>query len=252
MNVPTAPPPAMTTFIGTPPSARWRSTSSVWPTADRQVHHVAVLGDEVGGGDLGDAHAADGHGAGHAGDVDVGERTTGPARGHRALDHATWALGSTQSSLGGVGHELAQHPVDRPLHGGDGGDAEALVDDGPAGVVDAGHDPSTPKVSRATRAVRMLELSPLVTAAIAAASRMPACSSRSRSKPTPTTCWPPKPSCRRRNAFGSLSTTATEWPLSSMIRARPEPTRPQPTMTTCMRGDATCTPWPGRELQTCG
>ena len=42
---------------------------------------------------------------------------------------------------------------------------------------------SMPKFSRATRAVRMLELSPLVTAASAAASSMPAATSVARSKP---------------------------------------------------------------------
>ena len=46
---------------------------------------------------------------------------------------------------------------------------------------------STPKVSRATRATRMLELSPFVTAATAPACSMPASISRSRSKPMPCT-----------------------------------------------------------------
>ena len=43
--------------------------------------------------------------------------------------------------LAGVGQDPAQHPLGRPLHRGDGGDAEALVDRGPARVVDAGDDP---------------------------------------------------------------------------------------------------------------
>ena len=42
---------------------------------------------------------------------------------------------------------------------------------------------STPNVSRATRAARMLELSPLLTAAKASAPSIPAASSTSRSKP---------------------------------------------------------------------
>ena len=48
------------------------------------------------------------------------------------------------------------------------------------------------KVSRAMRAVRMLELSPLVTAATAWVWSMPAAISVSRSKPNPTTVWPPQ------------------------------------------------------------
>jgi hypothetical protein len=44
---------------------------------------------------------------------------------------------------------------------------------------------SMPKVSRATRAMRMLELSPFVTAVTADACSMPASFKRSRSKPMP-------------------------------------------------------------------
>ena len=42
--------------------------------------------------------------------------------------------------LGAVGQQPAQHLVGGPAHGRDGGDAEPLVDLGPAGVVDPGHD----------------------------------------------------------------------------------------------------------------
>ena len=51
---------------------------------------------------------------------------------------------------------------------------------------------STPKVSRATRAARMLELSPLLTAAKACARWMPAAERWSRSKPMPVTVVPLK------------------------------------------------------------
>ena len=51
------------------------------------------------------------------------------------------ALGSIHSTAGRVGEDAAQHPLGRPRHRGDRGDAEPLVDRGPAGVVDAGHDP---------------------------------------------------------------------------------------------------------------
>ena len=62
----------------------------------------------------------------------------------------------------------------------------------------------TPNVSRATRAAMMFELSPLLTAAKAPASSMPASFRVSWSKPTPVTRRPVKPEPSRRNAVGSL------------------------------------------------
>src|SRR3954447_1426694 len=91
----------------------------------------------------------------------------------------------------------------------------------------------TPKVSRATRALMMLELSPLLTAAKAPAESMPASSRVCRSKPSPVTWRPAKSGPSRRNASGSWSITATLWPTSSRRRAMAEPTRPQPITTTC-------------------
>src|SRR6476469_7891522 len=76
----------------------------------------------------------------------------------------------------------------------------------------------TPKVSRATRALMMLELSPLLTAAKAPAESMPASSSVCRSKPRPVTWRPPKSGPSRR--------------------AMAEPTRPQPITTTCTKTPA--------------
>src|SRR4051795_12678476 len=92
---------------------------------------------------------------------------------------------------------------------------------------------SIPKVSRATRAAMMLELSPLETAANASARRMPAFSSTSWSKPYPVILSPLKPGPRRRKLSGSASMTDTVWLRSSRLRARVEPTRPQPMITTC-------------------
>src|SRR3954463_14822998 len=91
----------------------------------------------------------------------------------------------------------------------------------------------TPKVSRATRALMMFELSPLLTAANAPAESMPASSSVCRSKPRPVTWRPPKSGPSRRKASGAWSITATLWPMSSSRRAMAEPTRPQPITTTC-------------------
>src|SRR5437588_523405 len=79
----------------------------------------------------------------------------------------------------------------------------------------------------------MFELSPPVTAATAPASRIPASSRWSRSKPKPTTFRPVHSGGRRRRERGSLSMTATLWPSRSSVMASSDPTRPQPTTTTC-------------------
>ena len=78
----------------------------------------------------------------------------------------------------------------------------------------------TPNVSRATRALMMFELSPLLTAAKAPAESMPASSRVCRSKPRPVTCRPPKSGPSRRKAAGSWSMTATLCPTCSRRRAR--------------------------------
>src|SRR3954453_22063439 len=90
-----------------------------------------------------------------------------------------------------------------------------------------------PKLSRATRAAMMLELSPLETAANASASSMPARSRTVWSNPMPVTFVPLKEGPRRRNASGLLSMIETSCRRSSRDFASVEPTRPQPMMTTC-------------------
>src|SRR5690348_10586965 len=92
---------------------------------------------------------------------------------------------------------------------------------------------STPNDSRATRAAITFELSPLLTAANAPASRIPACSRTVWSKPTPMTFLPLNDDPSRRNASGSWSITATEQPRSSRMCASVEPTRPHPMITMC-------------------
>src|SRR5580692_1534784 len=82
------------------------------------------------------------------------------------------------------------------------------------------------------RTVRMLVLSPLVTAARASASSAPAFSRSSRSNPEPT-MHGPSHSLRRRKALADLSRMATEWPSALSEMARPDPTRPHPTTMTC-------------------
>ena len=124
--------------------------------------------------------------------------------------------------------------INGPSNRRDGRDTETLVDLGSVWVINSRHHRGNTKCSRAIRAVKILELSPLVTAASAAAWPTPASASASRSKPDPSTFEPGKSGPRRRNCFLFLSTTATEWPSATSSRARPEPTRPQPTMTMCI------------------
>ncbi|PQM47257.1 hypothetical protein C1Y40_02567 [Mycobacterium talmoniae] len=91
---------------------------------------------------------------------------------------------------------------------------------------------STPKVSRASRAEMMLELSPDDTAANAPASSIPARSSTSRSKPMPCTRSPLNSGLSRLNAVLSRSMIATSWPIRDRPSASEAPTRPHPITTT--------------------
>src|SRR5664279_4607259 len=79
-----------------------------------------------------------------------------------------------------------------------------------------------------------LVLSPLAEATNASASRMPAASSTSRSKPVPTSVRPLKLLGSRRNDSGLRSMTTTSWPARASSAAVDAPTRPHPAMITCM------------------
>src|ERR1700733_11017776 len=91
----------------------------------------------------------------------------------------------------------------------------------------------TPNDSRATRAAITFELSPLLTAANASASSIPACISTFWSKPTPLIFLPLNEERSLRNASRSWSMIATEWPWSSRMCASVDPTRPHPMITMC-------------------
>src|SRR5918996_87180 len=81
----------------------------------------------------------------------------------------------------------------------------------------------------------MFELSPFETAMNASASRIPASSSTSRSKPTPTTVLALKSGGRRSKAWRRLSTTATLWPFFESSAVSWAPTRPHPMITKCIQ-----------------
>ena len=73
------------------------------------------------------------------GHAEVAQRLAGPGLGKDTLDEDQVARGVAPFPDDGVGQQPVHDLVDRPRHRGDGGDAEALVDLGPPGVVDAGH-----------------------------------------------------------------------------------------------------------------
>nr|BFF27373.1 hypothetical protein GCM10025732_53380 [Glycomyces mayteni] len=79
----------------------------------------------------------------------------------------------------------------------------------------------------------MFELSPEDTDTNASARPIPAFARTSRSNPTPRTVVSSKSGPRRRNAFGSWSMIPIVCPRSTRLRARDEPTRPHPMITTC-------------------
>ena len=118
-------------------------------------------------------------------------------------------------------------------HRGHGRDAEPLVDLGPLGVVDAGDHvrdaerlpghPGGDDVGVVAAADRREGAGPLDAGPV----------SVSRSKPMPVTGRRAKSAPSRRNAAGFWSMIATECPARSRLRARLEPTRPQPMTTMC-------------------
>src|SRR5665647_1226115 len=83
-------------------------------------------------------------------------------------------------------------------------------------------------------AMTMLVLSPSVQATKATARSIPASRRTSQSRARPTTNSPGKSSPSRWKASGLSSMMATSKPCVTRSRARPEPTRPQPTISTCI------------------
>ena len=161
-------------------------------------------------------------------------------RGSDRSSSVSRPLASDQSPVAPRGAGAAA-PGRCPRHGGHRRNPEPLVDLGPAGVVDACHhvgdlvglpgDAHGEDVG--------------VVAARDGGQRpglvRPRLSRSSRSNPEPTMQGPSQ-SFRRRKARGLLSRTATEWPSLLNRTARPEPTRPQPTTTTCTAHSATRPP----------
>ena len=164
----------------------------------------------------------------------VGQPAAGPALGQRPLDQDQLAGGVGPLPGDQLGEEPAADLVDGPGDGGHGGDAEALVDLGPAGVVDAGHHPGdlvglpgdphgqdvgVVAAGDGGQGVGPDGPGPLEVVAVETRAHH----------------LPPAPAGgSRRKALAERSMTATEWPSRTRDMASPEPTRPHPTTTTCI------------------
>ncbi len=235
MKRPTLPAPAIATRISAPSSGSMcacsSSSASIALTNDE---HVALLADHVAGDDLRlpePGHRGEPEAAGL---VERAELLADRRGRDRALDEADLAGRVDPVVAGLVGQEPPQHLVGRPRDGRDRRDAEPLVDERAARVVDAGDD--------ALDAVRLAcdpgaqdvgvvavrhgrEGAGLVDARLRRDDR-----GRSRSRRS---CVPPKSEGRRRNARPFLSITDTVWSASSSAPASSLPTRPHPITTTC-------------------
>ena len=198
------------------------------------MEQVALLDDGLAGGEHALAEPVD-PGDAAAGLLLEASRSAGrPSPRCRHLVDPDGAGGVAEVGLGAGGQQPAQHLVGGPLHGGDGRDAEPLVDLGAAGVVDAGDDlldaerlagdPGRDDVGVVAagdggEGVGLLDARPR--------------SRTSWSKPMPVTLVPLNDGPSRRKASGLVSMMATVWLRSSRLRASVEPTRPQPMITTC-------------------
>ena len=169
-----------------------------------------------------------------AGHAEVAQGLAGPGLGQDALDQDEMARGVGPFADHRFGQQPVHHLVDGPRHGGHGGDAEALVDLGPPGVVDPGHhvgdavvlpgDPGRQDVrvvSAGHRGQGARVRGPGPVEVVAVEARAHDRGSRPvGGKATEGTGH----LVDDRHACGLARPAAT---------ARPEPTRPHPTMTTC-------------------
>ena len=218
MNRPTLPPPAMTTRISAlpwpvrPPAARRRRRARRRPRRGRRRRPPGRRGRRVGTWATPRRLTADDPHPARL--LELGERAARPRRRRSIRSTSdTLALGSTHSTAGLVGQDAAQHPLGRPRHGGDGGDAEPLVDGGPAGVVDAGDDSLDAEGLAGHAGDEDVGVVAVGDGGDGArpARCPPRAGGRGRSRCRRSVC-PLKSLGRRLKASGRLSMTATVWP----------------------------------------
>ena len=190
-------------------TARWR-TSPSWPTRSRDV--------EAGRAGPGHRHQP----RPRPGSSRSASRAPAQRSGSDRSTASSGPVASAHSAVGRVGQEPAPHLVDGPGHGGHGGDAQALVDLGPAGVVDAGHhvgdlvglagDPHGEDVGVVAAGHRGQGVGPAA----------PARSRSSRSNPEPTIALAlPLGRAAAGRPVATRSMMATECPSSVRAMARP-------------------------------
>ena len=105
-----------------------------------RVDDVLGLQHGVGLGEHAGAEADDERHAAAGGLLELGDRTARPVLVEVHLHDRDGARGVAPGGGHAVGQQHPQEAVGGPGHGGDGRDAQALVDRGALGVVDAGHD----------------------------------------------------------------------------------------------------------------
>src|SRR5580704_10208045 len=144
MAVPTLPAPAMATFTWGRRSLGVAGLEEGIELGARvgqhgHVQHVSLLTDQLARIEPGDAGPGHGDQAHLSRIFEIHQTTAGPGVGERAVRQGE----STRRVRPVIGVLLGQEPsadlVDGPRHRGHGRDAQALVDLGPARIVDPGH-----------------------------------------------------------------------------------------------------------------
>ena len=240
MAVPTLPPPAMATLTAVPPCRHRRrrrraaavvprrrpgaphsrrssssaaslatirvSTSPSWPTSSltsRRGSPARVTATRLAWPGM------------------VSSRRRLPAQrvGQRALDQDAarrWSRSTRRPRSSGSSRRMTRSMVQVTV--ATVRDAEALVDLGPPGVVDAGHDVGDAVVLPGDPGGEDVRVVPAGhRGQRPGLDRAPARSRSSRSKPEPTMASPGHPAGRRRKARGALSTMDTVWPWSTRL-----------------------------------
>ena len=240
MKSPTLPAPAIATRISGAPlraRARSRSASSASTRRRRSGGRRRPGRSRSACTTCACAEAGDGDEPEHAGLVQRRELLARPLRRDRAARRGTTLpLGSIQScGCSSLGQQAAHHLVGRPRDGGDGRDAEPLVDQRPGAGRRCGRRRARCRSSRGRCGrERMFELSPLVTAANGAGpldaglGEVVAVEAEADDLlPAEVVGQPPEGASRSCRSPRPCGPAARALPASSL------PTRPHPTTTTC-------------------
>ena len=144
MAVPTLPAPAMATLTSARPGGADACRTGPVELLQRvvehgEVQHVTLLADELAGVEPGRPARVTAMSETRPGILDVAEARPAQVVGERAVEQREPPAGVGPVRRRLLGEQAPPYLVDGPRHRGHGGDAQPLVDLGPAGVVDAGH-----------------------------------------------------------------------------------------------------------------